>query len=92
MAITEKCLNLRSVEVVSRVKSGFGLSSPVHLSHHNSVTYHNSLEIELALGNNFVDIVKYVICQKGNKHASVRLSGDPKFIRRKLRETLEPLL
>lgn len=64
----------------------------MHFSDHNSVTYHNSLEIELTLGNNFVNIVKYVICQKGNKHASIRLSRDPKFVRRKLRETLEPLL
>lgn len=59
---------------MTREESISRLSSPVGLSQHHTVTNKYSLEVELPIGDNGVNILKNLISKLRNIHATIGLS------------------
>lgn len=71
-----------------RIKFISGLSSPMFLSHHHSISYHDSFECYFV--HHLFVCINESACEIGDIHTAVRLASDPEVVGQQLWESLEP--
>jgi len=77
---------LRTVEIMFGVIGVPSLSSPMQFGVHDPVANHYSFKIDCSWWNNWVFILNDFLRKQRDVHSAIRLSWNPKFVFRKLRE------